>query len=160
MGTEIERKFLVRKGYAPDTPGVHYMQGYLASGRDGATVRVRVAGEKAFLTIKGPPDGISRLEFEYPIPPSEARIMLKLLSRGQLVEKTRHKVVYAAHTWEVDIFHGENEGLVTAEVELSRPDEPVMLPDWVCAEVSEDSRYSNACLARRPYSMWGKEDAP
>ena len=154
MGTEIERKFLVRDGYRPETPGVAYMQGYLVSGTGGATVRVRLAGDEAFLTIKGPTEGISRLEFEYSIPVKDARHMLKRLAKGFIIEKTRHKVDYAGHTWEIDFFHGENEGLIVAEVELKRPDEPVMLPDWVRAEVSEDRRYANSYLARHPFSTW------
>ena len=155
MGMEIERKFLVRPGWKPQTKGTPYMQGYLYSGGHGPTVRVRVAGHKAFLTIKGPPEGLARLEFEYPIPSDDARHMLASLAGGRVIEKTRYLVEHAGHTWEVDIFGGRNSGLVVAEVEIAHPDEPVVLPDWVAEEVSFDHRYANVYLSLHPWPEWG-----
>jgi len=158
VGVEIERKFLVKSGWLPETPGTRYIQGYLVSGRDGATVRVRVAGKRAYLTVKGPSEGAKRLEFEYPVPVEDARLMLKALAKGSIIEKFRHLVEHAGHTWEVDVFQGENEGLVVAELELKHLEEPVMLPDWVRAEVTEDRRYANAYLSRYPYREWPSEE--
>ena len=157
MGMEIERKFLVRSGWTPQGQGTAYMQGYLYAGGHGPTVRVRVAGHKAFLTIKGPLEGLARLEFEYPIPPEDARHMLASLAGGRVIEKTRCLVEHAGHTWEVDVFAGRNSGLIIAEVEISSPDEPVVLPDWVAEEVSHDHRYANAYLSLHPWSEWGSE---
>ncbi len=157
MALEIERKFLVQPGWKPQSAGIAYMQGYLYAGGHGPTVRVRVAGHKAFLTIKGPLEGLARLEFEYPIPPEDARHMLASLAGGRVIEKTRCLVEHAGHTWEVDVFAGRNSGLIIAEVEISSPDEPVVLPDWVAEEVSHDHRYANAYLSLHPWSEWGSE---
>lgn len=154
MGVEIERKFLVRAGWLPETPGTRFVQGYLHSGGSGATVRVRVAGDRAWLTVKGPSDGGARLEYEYRIPVGDAEEMLQELGAGHLVEKTRHLIDHAGHTWEVDVFEGENAGLVVAEVELSSIDEEVKLPAWAQREVTGDSRYANAWLSIHPYSEW------
>ena len=155
MALEIERKFLVQPGWKPQGEGTAYMQGYLYSGGQGPTVRVRVGGNKAFLTIKGPVEGLARLEFEYAIPLDDARHMLASLARGGVIEKTRYLVEHKGHTWEVDVFAGSNSGLVVAEVEIVRPDEPVVLPDWVAEEVSFDHRYANAYLSLHPWSEWG-----
>ena len=160
MAKEIERKFLVRAGYRPDPgSGVPYRQGYLGVGRD-CTVRVRVAGGRGFLTVKGRTENATRDEYEYAIPAADAEEMLAGLCSGGRVEKTRHRVPHGGHVWEVDVFAGENAGLVVAEVELARPDEPVELPPWVSAEVTEDPRYTNAALARKPYARWsdGEDD--
>ena len=151
MPVEIERKFLVvgddwRHG---DPPGQRFCQGYLA-GEPGVTVRIRRAGAKAYITIKGKPVGSARSEFEYEIPVEEAEMMLKELCRRPLIEKTRHEVVHAGHLWEVDEFAADNAGLVTAEVELDHPNEPVELPPWVGKEVTLDPRYSNSALAASP----------
>lgn len=154
MATEIERKFLVTPGWTPPGEGVPYMQGYLQSGTGKATVRARIAGDKAYLTIKGAQAGISRLEYEYEIPVSDAREMLKELALGSIIEKKRHFIPIGPHLWEVDVFAGENEGLVVAEVELSAEGEEVVLPPWVSREVSDDRRYANASLANHPYSEW------
>jgi CYTH domain-containing protein len=154
MGMEIERKFLVRPGWKPQSTGTSFMQGYLYAGVDGPTVRVRVAGHKAFLTIKGPAEGLARLEYEYAIPPDDAHHMLKSLAGGRVIEKIRYLVEHAGHTWEVDVFAGRNSGLVVAEVEIAHPDEPVVLPDWVAEEVSFDHRYANAYLSLHPWSEW------
>ncbi len=156
MAVEIERKFLVvgdqwRHDVEQST---HIVQGYLASaGR--ATVRVRIKGDDAFLTIKGRTEGISRSEYEYQIPVEDAQAMLAELAQGPVVDKVRHLVPSAGHMWELDVFAGDNEGLVMAEVELSSDDEAVDLPAWAGAEVSDDDRYYNVNLAVRPYRTWG-----
>jgi CYTH domain-containing protein len=158
VAKEIERKFLVAGDEWRDgSPGVPYRQGYLSAGADaGCTVRVRVAGKCAFLTVKGPAAAGARDEYEYPIPVADAEEMLERLCAGGRVEKVRHRVPFAGRTWEVDVFGGENAPLVVAEVELPRIDAAVSLPPWVGAEVTDDLRYTNAALARAPYSRWGR----
>lgn len=158
MAREIERKFLVcGDGWRPGALGVPYRQGYLGVGADACcTVRVRVAGERAFLTIKGRATGGARDEYEYPIPVTDAEEMLDRLCVGGRVEKCRHRVPFAGRVWEVDEFTGENAPLVVAEVELDRIDAEVSLPPWVGLEVTDDPRYTNAALALRPYSRWGR----
>ena len=158
MAKEIERKFLVNgDGWRPGATGVPYRQGYLGAGADACcTVRVRVAGDRAFLTVKGRAVGGSRDEYEYPIPIADAEEMLDRLCVGGRIEKRRHRVSFAGHTWEVDEFTGENAPLVVAEVELDRIDAEVSLPSWVGLEVTEDPRYTNAALALRPYARWGQ----
>lgn len=156
MALELERKFLVRPDWTPAGMGTAYIQAYLAAGGGGPDVRIRVAGDRAFLTVKGPAEGIARREFEYAIPPADAREMLHL-ARGGIIEKTRYRIEHAGHTWEVDVFQGGNSGLVLAEVELSLPDEQVELPGWVGKEVSLDHRYANAYLAQHPWGQWGRE---
>jgi adenylate cyclase len=155
MAKEVERKFLVRgDSWRPDSPGYHYFQGYLS--RDPQRiVRVRKAGTSAFLTIKGPPEGISRPEFEYPIPPADAEDLMKLCVRP-FIEKIRYVIEYHGKWWEVDEFRGENEGLVLAEVELTREDEPIDLPPWIGEEVSRDTRYFNSNLVEHPFIRWNK----
>lgn len=157
MGVEIERKFLVKNdGWRSQADGGTLMsQGYLISDEKG-TVRVRLEGDQARLNIKSMATGVSRLEFEYPIPAHDARQILSTLSRGPAVEKTRYRVRVGAHTWEVDEFSGDNQGLVVAEVELASEDEAFTRPDWSGEEVSEDPRYLNANLAERPWKTWGK----
>ena len=158
MAREIERKFLVtgegwRAGAAD--AGTAYRQGYLSAGADaGCTVRVRIGGERAFLTVKGPAEGAARDEYEYPIPFADAAEMLERLCAGGTVEKVRHLVPFAGRTWEVDVFAGENAPLVVAEVEIETTDATVALPPWVGSEVTDDPRYTNAALARSPYSRW------
>ncbi|MGA2546992.1 MAG: CYTH domain-containing protein [Rectinemataceae bacterium] len=154
MGIEIERKFLVdtTKWKAADA-GTRIVQAYLCSAKE-RTVRVRLVGEEARLTIKGEARGISRSEYEYPIPTNDAHEMLERLCERPFIEKTRHLVDHAGRTWEVDVFHGDNEGLVVAEVELDEADAKVELPPWTGKEVSEDHRYSNSSLAKRPWPIW------
>ena len=155
MGVEVERKFLVvdDSWRAEVTKATRIVQGYLArTGR--VTLRVRVKGEAGFVTIKGETRGISRSEFEYPIPPADARAMLDGLADGPVVDKVRHLVPVGGHTWEVDVFEGANAPLVMAEVELGDPDEPFELPSWAGQDVSDDARYYNANLAQAPYSTW------
>lgn len=156
MAVEIERKFLVVGDGWRTADGVLYRQGYL--NRDQArTVRVRLAGAQAFLTIKGKTEGISRAEFEYAIPVDEAYDLLALCD-GTLIEKIRHKIAYAGLIWEVDEFLGDNAGLVVAEVELHTADQQPELPDWVGKDVSDNPKYYNSCLANYPYLSWRTQD--
>lgn len=156
MGIEIERKFLVSNDdWRPGAPGVIYRQGYLLA-EGGLTVRVRRAGERGYLTIKGPAEGPARPEFEYEIPAADADAMLDGLVRGGVVDKIRYRRAYAGLLWEVDVFAGENAGLVVAEVELERVDQPVTLPSWAGEEVTDDGRYSNAALSRHPFRSWSR----
>jgi adenylate cyclase len=154
MGQEIERKFLVKQdNWRGQTQGVVYRQGYLST-NNGLTVRVRVMGEQAYLTIKGPSVGYSRAEFEYPIPLADAQIMLNTLCDRPLIEKTRYKLQYHNLTWEIDEFAGDNQGLILAEVELTQENQIIQLPDWVGKEVSDDPKYYNVNLVKYPYSEW------
>lgn len=155
MATEIERKFLVvgaswRDAVESET---RMVQGYLASGGK-ATVRVRIAGERAFLTIKGLVHGMSRSEYEYSIPAVDAQAMLDELAVSAPVEKVRYRVRCGGHVWDLDVFAGENAGLVMAEVELGREDESFEMPGWAGTEVTGDKRYYNSNLARHPYRQW------
>ena len=154
MAQEIERKFLVVgdawRALAAETS---YRQGYLATAK-GRTVRVRRAGEKAYLTVKGPSAGASRAEFEYEIPTGDADAMLETLCVRPLIEKTRRKIPFEGLVWDVDEFAGDNEGLVVAEVELTEEGQEVSLPDWVGEEVTHDPRYFNANLVAHPYKDW------
>jgi CYTH domain-containing protein len=148
MPIEIERKFLVAKdSWRGHAHGQRYCQGYLSKGD--VTVRVRRAGPRAFLTIKGSGNEIVRPEFEYEIPVEEAEAMIKLCRRP-LIEKTRYEVLHEGVVWEVDEFEGENAGLVLAEVELEHPDQLLALPEWVGAEVTSDQRYRNSQLVDAP----------
>jgi len=155
MAVEIERKFLVKDdGWRKHvSASFDFRQGYLHS-NPSLAVRVRRSANEAFLTIKGAPDGISRREFEYAIPVADAEDMLDHLCRKPIIEKRRHIVEFAGHTWEIDVFFGANAGLVVAEIELSHPDERFERPDWLGAEVSHDPRYYNAALNEHPYSEW------
>ena len=154
MAVEIERKFLLKNDSWRDSVVRSHVlkQGYLASSPL-PTVRVRTSDDKAFLTIKGRTEGISRVEFEYEIPSEEALEMLKL-SAQQPIEKTRYIVEVNGHTWEIDVFEGSNAGLVLAEVELDSEDEKVELPDWIDFEVTHDPRYYNSALSKTPFSTW------
>jgi adenylate cyclase len=158
VATEIERKYLVNtdRWVAEPSQGRRYRQGYICAEYD-RVVRVRTVGDEGFVTIKGATQGIARLEFEYAIPVGDAREMLERLCAWPLIEKTRYRVPVAGRTWDVDVFEGENAGLVVAEVELPSADAEVVLPAWAGAEVSADPRYHNANLARRPYSAWRDE---
>ena len=153
---EIERKFLVvgdaYKRQAYDSS--YIKQGYICSER-GRTVRVRLRGDCGYLTIKGPStdNGLSRYEFEKEITLEEARELFKLCEPG-IVEKTRYLVRSGNHTFEVDEFHGDNEGLVMAEVELAAPDDPIVKPDFIGQEVTGDRRYYNSQLRQHPFTTW------
>jgi len=156
MGIEIERKFLVRKDvWTPADSGTRFRQGYLCLDPE-RTVRVRLAGETGYLTIKGRTENGARAEFEYPIPPEEARELLDRLCLRPLIEKVRYRVKVGAHLWEVDEFFGENADLLLAEVELDDIAEDVELPEWIGAEVTDDPRYYNAALIRHPFRDWGE----
>ena len=154
MGVEIERKFLVN-GDAWKVPGAGTVlrQGYLSSNPD-RTVRVRIEGNGAVLTIKGRTVGASRGEWEYPIPLSEAQTLLDGLCEQPLIEKTRYRIQHGGLIWEVDEFMGENAGLVVAEVELDSETQEFAKPDWVGEEVTQDARYFNANLIHHPYAKW------
>ena len=154
MGQEIERKFLLKNDtWRSEATGTLYRQGYLSSVKE-RTVRVRTVGDKAFLTIKGVTVGATRAEYEYPIPISDCNAMLDTLAEKPIIEKKRYKVARGGLTWEIDEFFGENQGLIVAEVELEREDQPFVKPDWVGDEVTGDPRYYNANLIRNPYTKW------
>ena len=153
MGIEIERKFLVDESWKPAGEGTRIVQAYLCSAKE-RTIRLRLFGDEARLTIKGEAEGISRPEYEYAIPAEDAREMLELLCERPFIEKARHLVEFAGRTWEVDVFHGENEGLVVAEVELEASDAELELPPWIGPEVSQDRRYSNSNLVKKPWPTW------
>jgi adenylate cyclase len=158
MGREIERKFLVTgDDWRTGARCERFRQGYLSSDK-ARTVRVRIEGTRGVLTIKGPPKGLVRPEFEYPIPVADAAAMLDQLCEHPLIEKVRWFVDHAGLRWEIDEFEGENAGLIVAEVELEREDQPIDLPAWVSAEVTHDPRYLNATLARLPYSRWARTE--
>jgi CYTH domain-containing protein len=154
MPTEIERKFLVIGSEWRQANGVRYSQGYLNRDKE-RTVRVRLEGEKAFLTVKGLTKGASRAEFEYEIPVAHAEYLLRLCD-GPILQKVRHVIEYEGLIWEVDEFLGENEGLIVAEVELEKEDQPFERPSWLGQEVTEDPRYFNSNLCTNPYSKWRK----
>ena len=154
MAKEIERKYLVDvKVWKPRDAGTHYKQGYLSSHKE-RVVRVRLEGTVAKLTIKGINTGISRAEFEYEIPVADAHAILSELCEKPLIEKRRYKEQYEGKTWEIDVFLGENEGLVVAEVELETEDEDIEVPPWAVRDVSADPRYYNSNLVRIPFKSW------
>lgn len=158
MATEIERKFLVKGDFLPEvSSSQRIVQGYICS-QPGRTVRIRICGGEGFLTIKGASDekGLSRYEFEHPIPLSDAEELLKLCEPGA-IDKVRHLIASGKHTWEVDVFHGANEGLIVAEIELSSEDEPFEKPSWLGNEVSGDRRYYNSMLTKSPYTEWNNK---
>ncbi len=149
MALEIERKFLVKGDFTPFiTHAVHIVQAYLCISED-RTIRVRIKGEKAFLTVKGAADnnGFSRLEFEYPIPVSDAREMIRM-SPFPVIDKVRNYVPCAGHVFEVDVFSGLNEGLILAELELQDEKEEYVKPDWLGEEVTGNPEYYNAFMVQ------------
>jgi adenylate cyclase len=161
MSKEIERKFLVngngwrsgpKEGGAKEG-GLPIRQGYLSSEK-ACTVRVRTFGERAFITVKGAPVGAVRAEYEYEIPVTDAHEMLDTLCGRPLIEKTRHELDVAGRLWVVDVFAGDNDGLVVAEVELEEEGQAIDLPDWVAEEVTDDPRYLNVNLVKQPFSRW------
>jgi len=165
MAVEIERKFLVdpeqwqhflSHSSAHLLSRTHYQQGYVASS-PAKTVRVRIAGDRGYLTLKGATEGYTRAEFEYEIPLSDAEAMLNQLCDPPFIDKVRHRIQWADLVWEVDEFSGDNQGLIVAEVELQDAQQRVDLPPWVAAEVSHDYRYYNAYLAQHPFSAWTNE---
>jgi len=159
VAIEIERKFLVKDdGWRKLATGQsHIRQAYLVLGGR-ATIRVRVKDDRtAMLTIKSRSAKLRRLELEYPIPVADAEAMIGL-RRGAVIEKTRHIVPYAGATWEVDVFAGENAGLIVAEVELPHEDVRPELPPFVGAEVTGRAEYYNSSLAAHPYRGWAAQD--
>lgn len=161
MPLEIERKFLVTSDawraaahrVVPMAQGYLNDQAAMDSGAQRASVRVRIAGDEAFLNIKSREAGRTRQEFDYPIPVADARALLALCVGG-LVDKRRHYVEHAGHLWEVDEFLGDNAGLVVAEIELDDAEEAFERPAWLGEEVTDDVRYYNLALASHPYSRW------
>ncbi len=154
MKTEIERKFLVRGDAWRNTEQrVLIRQGYLSLNPE-RIVRVRLAEDHAFLTIKGLAVGYTRPEYEYAIPVSDAEFLLENLCRKPLIEKYRYSVLFSGAEWIVDEFLGANTGLIVAEIELKTEDEPFILPNWVTKEVTHDLRYMNSNLTLKPYQDW------
>ena len=155
MAQEIERKFLVNGDFRPDvSSSTNIVQGYLSSVPE-RTVRVRIRGDRAYLTIKGIGNisGASRFEWEKEIPAADARRLMALCEPG-VIEKTRHLAPVANHIFEIDEFRGDNAGLVIAEIELRDEGEPFESPTWLGAEVTGDTRYYNASLTKRPFASW------
>lgn len=150
---EIERKFLIKnKNWKPSGTGTKIIQGYLSVEPE-RVVRVRIANERAFLTIKGKPAGIVRTELEYEIPKNEAEVMMKMCLDFP-IEKTRFVETIGNLNWEIDVFEGINNGLVLAEVELMDENQKIDLPEWIGEEVSHDKRYFNSWLSTNPFSNW------
>lgn len=157
MACEIERKFLVRETlWQKPGQGVRIVQAYLHTAPD-LTIRLRIAGGRGFLTLKGFCSGCSRSEYEYPIPAGDAESMLREFPVSDLVRKTRYLCPYGAHVWEVDVFEGENAGLIVAEIELKSETETFAAPPWLDREVTGDHRYSNSALAVTPYRAWSQK---
>ncbi len=160
MNQEIERKFLVTSlEWHRNDSGKHIAQGYLSVHPERA-VRIRIQDGQATLCVKGQQSSRIRHEFEYEIPLPEAELMLNRLCLKPLIQKRRYVVDFREHLWEVDVFEGENQGLIVAEVELTTPDEPVSIPPWVGKEVTEDARYLNINLVLHPYREWRQQDRP
>ncbi|MCG8379114.1 MAG: CYTH domain-containing protein [Proteobacteria bacterium] len=155
MANEIERKYLIIndawKVHADD--GIQIIQGYMDS-NEKSSIRIRINGDKANLNIKSKTIGIKRSEYDYKIPLEEAKEMLETLCDKPFIEKTRYHVKHEDHTWEIDVFAGDNEGLIVAEIELDTTDETFNLPDWAGEEVSNDPRYYNICLVTHPFKQW------
>lgn len=153
MAIEIEHKFLVTSdAWRAGAVGIPVQQGYL-SRAEGRTVRIRLEGTDAWLTIKGQRIGLSNPEFEYQIPWADGVELLGMCP-GYIIEKTRYEVMFAGKLWEIDEFHGENTGLIVAEIELAAEGEPFERPDWIGEDVSYDPRYLNSHLSEVPYSQW------
>jgi adenylate cyclase len=155
MSTEIERKFLLENdSWRKDADeGLYMVQGYMGS-NEKSSIRIRINGDTANLNIKSKTIGIQRSEYDYPIPIDEAKEILESLCDKPFIEKTRFHVMHDGHEWEIDVFAGDNEGLIVAELELDSVDENFTLPDWVGEDVSEDPRYYNICLVSHPFKDW------
>jgi adenylate cyclase len=155
MGQEIERKFLIKGDFKQAvSSSTRITQGYLSSSAE-RNVRVRIRGDKGYITVKGmgSASGATRFEWEKEIPVKDVEELLKLCEPG-IIDKTRYIVEYGGHTFEVDEFYGDNEGLVMAEVEIESEDEQVVKPEWLGQEVTGDKRYYNAMLTKHPYKSW------
>lgn len=154
MGTEIERKFLIKNDeWKKNAQYSDYRQGYIFAEKKGI-VRVRTVEQKGFITIKSAPVGLKRQEYEYEIPLADAIVMLETMCENYIVEKKRYKLKYGTHIWEIDEFTGHNEGLIVAEIELSDEDEEFEKPPWVGQEVSRNPKYHNSNLSKKPYKQW------
>lgn len=154
MAIEIERKFLLgNDSWRVAAAGILFRQGYLCTEPE-RTVRVRLEGAHGKLTIKGKSQGISRSEYEYPISQTDAVELLDSLCQRPLIEKTRYRVEFAGELWEIDEFHGENTGLLVAEIELKSEEQEFVRPGWLGVEVSGDPRYYNANLLKNPFKNW------
>ncbi len=153
MAKEIERKFLVNQEiWKPKDKGSHIVQGFLCTVPE-RTVRVRIRDREAWLTIKGKNEGICRAEYDYPIPVADAEELM-LLCEPVVIEKRRYLERFEGFLWEIDVFEGENTGLVMAEIELPTAETCFRRPEWVGQEVSDDCRYYNSSLSRHPYRKW------
>jgi CYTH domain-containing protein len=154
MAKEIERKFLVNTTrWQPGARGIPIRQGFIPT--QGLTVvRIRIRGDEAYLTIKGKSEGPVRSEFEYPVPVADADQMLEELCERPFIDKTRYVESFAGAVWEVDVFHGANEGLVMAEIETDEAGREIELPPWAAKEVTDDPRYYNVNLVQHPYTEW------
>lgn len=155
MAIEIERKFLIvsDEWRQQVSKSVAFHQGYLSNNKE-ASVRVRIEGDQANINIKGMTIGASRPEYEYAIPVVEAKEMLQNLCAQPQIEKTRHYIELDGKTWELDEFHGDNLGLIVAEVELEHVDEVFTHPNWLGKEVTEEVQYYNVMLTKNPFSQW------
>ena len=154
MTIEIERKFLVKKIPHDDIKYSHKIrQGYIAKNKD-RVIRIRQRENEYYITIKGNKIGISRFEFEYTIPKDDAEILLENFCQNKLIEKTRHYIENRGHTWEVDVFHGNNKGLIVAEIELGSENQTFHIPSWIDYEVTDQERYYNMNLLSRPFNQW------
>lgn len=158
MAIEIERRFLVADDSwrAQSESSQHLIQGYILNGETKG-VRVRIAEDAAWLTVKGGTDVLNRLEFEYSIPVPDAREMVESLCDGKVIDKVRHRISRDNLTWEVDVFNGANAGLIIAEIELPTANTKIDFPSWIGTEVSNDPRYLNARLLRNPWPNWRDE---
>jgi adenylate cyclase len=153
MAYEIERRFLARNEGWISEQALEISQGYLCVNQE-YIVRVRRCAQQAFLAVKGKTNGIARKEFEYKIPVPDAQELLSLVPPGNIIQKIRHRVIFADKIWEIDVFAGQNTGLILAEIELEHEEEAFALPPWIITEVTHDARYTNAALAHNPYSRW------
>lgn len=163
MAREIERKFLLKNQdwKALAHKQTHFAQGYLNDITDKSSkssVRVRIEGDKANMNIKSLEIGLSRDEYEYEIPLEDGQKILATLATGPVIEKVRYLVKVGTHTWEIDEFFGENEGLVVAEVEMQSEDEEFEIPSWAGREVTEEVRFYNISLSKTPYNSWSEDE--
>lgn len=163
MAREIERKFLLANESWKSLAfkQTHFAQGYLNNISEAgvkSSVRVRIEGESANMNIKSLEIGLSRDEYEFTVPLEDAKNMLATLTVGPVIEKIRYLVKVGQHTWEIDEFLGDNQGLVVAEVEMATEDEKVEIPSWVGREVTEQVRFYNISLSKRPFNLWDEDE--
>lgn len=154
MPKEIERKFLVKNDhFKKEAERIYIRQGFLSRAKN-RTIRIRIADDKAYLTIKGKSNGSVRREYEYEIPKKHAEEMMDHMCKKHIIKKYRYLVNYQGNTWEVDEFMGENEGLVVAEIELEERGQHFAKPAWVGEDVTDDPKYFNSNLSTKPYKSW------